>query len=104
MMHCKQMKPISSANNTQQKGQQIERILYKMDNKKNNTQQRATNRNKTQQRATKKTTLNRKDNNMTSKFHKVVHGFAFDKGVVNESKKQVAITFHCNLIEFSRPF
>ena len=74
MMHCKQMKPISSANNTQQKGQQI------------------------------KTTLNKKGNNMTSKFHKVVHGFAFDKGVVNESKKQVAITFHCNLIEFSRPF
>ena len=62
MMHCKQMKPISSANNTQQKGQQI------------------------------KTTLNKKGNNMTSKFHKVVHGFAFDKGVVNESKKQVAIT------------
>ena len=70
MMHCKQMKPISSANNTQQKGQQI----------KKKTQQRATNKNNTQQRATKKTTLNRKDNNMTSKFHKVVHGFAFDKG------------------------
>ena len=105
MMHCKQMKPISSANNTQQKGQQIERILYKMDNKKNNTQQRAKNENKTQQKGQQiKTTLNKKGNKMTSKFHKVVHGFAFDKGVVNESKKQVAITFHCNLIEFSRPF
>ena len=94
MMHCKQMKPISSANNTQQKGQQIERILNKMDKKK-------TILNKGQKIKTK---LNKKGNNMTSKFHKVVHGFAFDKGVVNESKKQVAIAFHCNLIEFSRPF
>ena len=93
MMHCKQMKPISSANNTQQKGQQIKTRL-------NKGQQIERRLNKGQQ----KKTLNRKDNNMTSKFHKVVQGFAFDKGVVNESKKQVAITFHCNLIEFSRPF
>ena len=74
MMHCKQMKPISSANNTQQKGQQI------------------------------KTTLNKKGNNMTSKFHKVVHGFAFDKGVVNESKKQVAITVSLQFDRVLSPF
>ena len=56
MMHCKQMKPISSANNTQQKGQQIKKKTQQRATNKNNTQQRATNRNKTQQRATKKNT------------------------------------------------
>ena len=74
MMHCKQMKPISSANNTKQKRQQI------------------------------KTTPNKKDNNMTSKFHKVVHGFAFDKGVVNESKKPVAITVSLQFDRVLSPF
>ena len=94
MMHCKQMKPISSANNTQQKGQQIERILNKMDKKK-------TILNKGQKIKTK---LNKKGNNMTSKFHKVVHGFAFDKGVVNESKKQVAITVSLQFDRVLSPF
>ena len=41
---------------------------------------------------------------MTSKFHKVVHGFAFDKGVVNESKKQVAITVSLQFDRVLSPF